>query len=98
MFCDGHLADAFYSERLLAVAGQKPQRIAGHRKRLGSSQPRDRLIAVDVVDEDGVVGLDDDEDAAANGPLAAAVEADETVSGDYSDRHGRSGRVSVFKP
>jgi hypothetical protein len=87
-----HLARRLDPERLVAVDRDQPQRVARQRQFRRAGEPRHRLVAVGVVDEHGVVGLDHHEYAAANVPLAAAAGANDTVAGDGSRRHGDGGR------
>gem|GEM_PF-5114804 len=49
---------------------------------VGAGEPRDGLVAVGVVDEDGPVWLHENDDVAALGALAGAIEADGAVAGE----------------
>jgi hypothetical protein len=49
------------------------------------------------VDEDGVVGLDDDENVTALSGLSATVEVDVAVSGDGGRRHTGGGPGIPFE-
>lgn len=100
------------SEAVLLVGGD-PERLgvllrdereiarAVARDAVGAGQPRDGLVAVAVVDQDGVVGFDDGRHPAAVLLAVSCLGDNGTVAREHADRvvdHGRSGPGFVLKP
>jgi len=63
---------------------------------VGAGEPRDGLVAIGVVNEDGSVGLDEDHDVAALDAVAGAFEANGTVTGEYPGLWGHTPSDRLF--
>lgn len=78
------------SEPAGAVAGgdREAVSVALNDDRVGTGEPRDRLVAVGVVHEGGVVGLDQDDDAPPVGPRAVAAFGHSAVACEHAESFG----------
>jgi hypothetical protein len=88
-------------ERLRVLFGDERKAVRSlARNAVGAGEPGDGLVAVDVVDEDGVVGFDDRRYTAAVLCPLGAVGDNGTVTGQHTDRvvdHTAVGCGFVFK-
>lgn len=97
MFRNRDVPNGFDLKHLVAVDGYEPGRVLGNREALRPGEPGDWLVAIDVVDEYGVVWLHDCEDVTADATFPDAIGSDETVAGDNARRHGLGWLVLVFE-
>ena len=72
--------------------------VPGCGDRVCTGEPRDGLIAVDIVDENGIIGFEEDDHLAAVAPL---ITMDETVPGEHVENlgfgHRTCGPLSVYE-